>query len=64
MAQNLPIQIQSQTLKYHNACQMTQDLAKKARIMIQIMIVVVDKGAIEVQESKAGAKSKEQPLIH
>ena len=32
--------------------------------MIQIMIVVVDRGAIEALESKAGAKSKEQPLIH
>ena len=64
MAQNLPIQIQSQTLKYHNACQTTQDLAKKARIMIQIMIVVVDRGAIEALESKAGAKSKDLPVIH
>ena len=68
MVLNPMIQIQSLTQTYHNACQKTRDLANKAKktmILIQIMMIVVDKGAIEAgAERETGAKSKEQPLIH
>ena len=66
MVLNPMIQIPSLTQIYHNACQRTRDLAKKAKIAIQIMMVaVVDKGAIEAgAERETGARFKEQPLIH